>query len=99
MFGMDKLSPNRDIARFGVTRRRTKVRREAKFVHSKNAFIKRKHAKLCVFSSFGVVLVSLYKLCLPLYSRFCGPDFFYIPFFKNFCCQKQICVLEYSIYI
>ena len=84
MFGMDKLSPNRVASRFGVTRRRTKVRREAKFVHSKNAFIKRKRAKFCAFSSFCVFLVRLHKLCSPLYSRFCDPDFFYIPFFVDF---------------
>ena len=51
MFGMDKLSRHR---RWRETRRRTKVRRVAKFVHSKNAFIKRKHAILRVFFILGL---------------------------------------------
>ena len=52
MFGMDKLSSNRDVMRFEDTRRRTKVRRVAKFVYSKNAFIKRKHANFACFLRF-----------------------------------------------
>ena len=79
MFGMDKLSRHR---RWRETRRRTKVRRVAKFVHSKNAFIKRKHAILRVFFILGLsckfaetsfaFIPAFLRSGLFLHSLFCG---------------------------
>jgi len=62
MFGMDKLSLTRVITRVRVTRRRTKVRRAAKFVHSKSTYNKKKHRNFCDVSSFSFNLKSSRKL-------------------------------------
>jgi len=56
------------------------------YVERRSLFIAKTHlskenTQKSVFSSFCVVFISLHNLCLPLFSRFCNPDFFYIPFF------------------
>ena len=97
MFGMDKLSLTRVITRVRVTRRRTKVRREAKFVHSKNAFIKRKHAKKRVF----FILCRFYKFAQPLFAlilAFLRSGLFYIPLFYWKLFATTLAVDEESIY-
>ena len=84
---MDKLSDNKAFALLSVTRRRTKVRREAKFVHSiKHYFLSVFCFLLLLFDKmlFWGIKKPLYMVFYAVYTFFTTPFALFSPFTLTF---------------